>query len=179
MLDSLVSPCMSLVPFSLLPPCWSSKRVSLYKSMCGPFNRNCLVFQKFLSHSLKLFRFLQTEVVETFLPGTGTLGRWAWCDPGTPHSWDIRSYFYPVHMGPAHMGLTCSMPPPIYPSQCGFFFNSIVVRLPFSSISSICEWWLLCSLAAILMWLCKEASCVYLCHHLDWKFLNFLKHDLL
>ena len=51
---------------------------------------------------------------------------------------------------------------------CGFF-NSIVVRLPFNSISDGSECWLFYILVVILIWLCEEVSRVYLCHHLDWK----------
>ena len=40
---------MPLVPFKLLPQCWSSEVVSLSKSTCGFFKRNCLGLQKFLS----------------------------------------------------------------------------------------------------------------------------------
>ena len=48
---------------------------------------------------------------------------------------------------------------------CGFF-NSMVVRLPFDLISESSEWWLFYSSVVIFMWLCKEASHVYLCCHL-------------
>ena len=61
-----------------------------------------------------------------------------------------------------------------YWSQCGFFFNSVVVGLPFSLISDSSEWWLSYSLVVILMWLCKEASHIYLRCHLDRKSGNFL-----
>ena len=33
---------MPLVPFKLLPLCWSSEGVSLSKSVCGPVKSNCL-----------------------------------------------------------------------------------------------------------------------------------------
>ena len=38
-------PCMSLVPFKLLPWCWSSVGVSLSKYVCGFFKGNCLGLQ--------------------------------------------------------------------------------------------------------------------------------------
>ena len=62
----------------------------------------------------------------------------------------------------------CTSAPPTSLDRCGFF-NSAVFRLPFRSISNGSGWWLLYSLAVILTWLCKEARCVYLCHHLDQK----------
>ena len=46
--DTSTSPCVPLVPFKLLPQCWSSKGVSLSKFMCGSFKSNCLGLQKFL-----------------------------------------------------------------------------------------------------------------------------------
>ena len=54
---------------------------------------------------------------------------------------------------------------------CGFS-NSVVVRLPFNLISDGSERWLFYILVVILMWLCEEASCVYLGHYLDLKSLS-------
>ena len=51
---------------------------------------------------------------------------------------------------------------------CGFF-NSVVVRFPFNSITDVSEGWLFYILVVILMWLCEEVSSVCLCCHLDWK----------
>ena len=48
MLDTSVLPCMSPVPFKLLPQCRSSEGVSLSMSVWGFFKRNCLGLQKFL-----------------------------------------------------------------------------------------------------------------------------------
>ena len=48
MQDTLVSPSMPLVPFKLPPLCWRSEAVSLSKSVCGFFKRNCLGLQQFL-----------------------------------------------------------------------------------------------------------------------------------
>ena len=44
-----------------------------------------------------------------------------------------------------------------------FFFISLVVRLPYSSI--FCQFWLFFVFKLLLsfFWLCKEAQCVYLC----------------
>ena len=46
--DTLFPPCMPLVPFKLLPWCWSSEGVSPSKSLCRFFKGNCLGLQKFL-----------------------------------------------------------------------------------------------------------------------------------
>ena len=47
--------------------------------------------------------------------------------------------------------------PPTSLDGCGFF-NSIVVKLPFSLISDSSERWLCYILVVILVWLCKEVS---------------------
>ena len=46
----------------------------------------------------------------------------------------------------------------------GFFFISLVVRLPYSSI--FCQFWLFFVFELLFFWLCEEAQCVYLCLHL-------------
>ena len=83
--DTSVPPSIPLVPFTLLPWCWSSEGVSLGKSVCGSFKRNLLGLQKFLSstalipigfYSQKLCRLM-------FLALESWLGR-AWCEAGTP-----------------------------------------------------------------------------------------------
>ena len=40
--DNSVHPYMSLIPFNLLPPHWSSEEVISSKSVLGPFKRNCV-----------------------------------------------------------------------------------------------------------------------------------------
>ena len=54
---------------------------------------------------------------------------------------------------------------PSYQSWCGFFFNSILVGLPFILICDGSEWWLFCTVVVILMWLCEEVSRVFLCRN--------------
>ena len=80
--------------------------------------------------------------------------------------------FYPPHVvvGPA-----CSDSPCFCIStemdlvdRCGFF-SSVVVRLPFNSISDGSGKWLFSSLVVILMRLCEEVSRVSLHLCLDWK----------
>ena len=46
--DNSVPPRVPLVPFKLLPQCWSSERVNLNKSMCCFFKGDCLRLPKFL-----------------------------------------------------------------------------------------------------------------------------------
>ena len=104
----------------------------------------------------------------------GYLSSWHWnpglgalCGIGTPCSWDIPPEFLSTTCGYGTRPFHISTPPTSL-DGCGFF-NSVVVRLSFSSIYDGSEWWLLYISFVILMWLCKEVSCVYLCYHLDWK----------
>ena len=84
---------------------------------------------------------LQPEVVGIYLPGSGTLGWEVWCGAGIPRSTGfpcsrgVPSHFYLPHMGvgPPVLHLCVSAPPTCL-DECDFF-NSIVVRLPFNSIS--------------------------------------------
>ena len=110
--------------------------------------------------------FLQPEVMGTFLPGTGTLGSRVWCGAGAPRSlggdlcsWDILPNFCPPYLWVWDKPIPCLCPS--YLSQCGFFFNSLVVGLPFSQISGSSEWWLFCSVDVILMWLGEEVSTMF------------------
>ena len=58
--------------------------------------------------------------------------------------------------------------PPADLGEC-FFFISVVVRLPYSSI--FCQFWLFSIFKLLLsfFWLCKEVQCVYLHLHLVQK----------
>ena len=61
--------------------------------------------------------------------------------------------------------------PPTGLDEC-FFFISLVVGLPYSSI--FCQFWLFFVFKLLLsfLWLCEEAQCVYLCFHLGRKKLK-------
>ena len=79
--DTSVPPCVPLVPFKLLPQCWSSEGVSLSKSICGFFKGNCLGLQNFLPLT-------QSPLVLT-ARSCGDLPSWhwgAWFGSGTPCS---------------------------------------------------------------------------------------------
>ena len=56
--------------------------------------------------------------------------------------------------------------PPTGLDEC-FFFISLVVGLPYSSI--LCQFWLVFVFKLLSFWLCEEALCVYLCLHLGRK----------
>ena len=118
---------------------------------------------------------------EALFPHAGTLG-WAICHlvhqllPRQPAAaWPALFNNLPprwVHQPPPCR--ESSLPqqpvsaPPTSLDEC-FFFISLVVRLPYSSI--FCQFWLFFVLKLLLSfsWLCEEAQCVYLCLHLGWK----------
>ena len=164
--DTSVSPCIPLVPFKLLPWCWSSGGVSLCKFLCAFFKRNCLGLQKFLPltqsplvFAARIYGDLDTLHWNPGLGGPGVgLGLLA-----PEISLPNLSTTCGCETSPSHV---CT--PPTSLDGCGFF-NSIVHRLPFNSISDSAERWLFYILVLILTWLCKGASYVCLCHYLDWK----------
>ena len=164
--DNSVPPHVSLIPFYLMPRCWSSERVSPISLCVGPLRENAWDSRNLLSlsynpaafHSQKLWGLL-FPALESWAGGPGV-----WLGPlahGIPlpiflrHSW-VWDQTVP-HLCPS------------YQAQCSFFFNSVVVGLPLRLISDRSECWLFCSSAIISMWLCKEASCVYLRCHPDQK----------
>ena len=111
------------MPFHRLHPHWSSEGASPSKSVCVPFKRNCLGFQQFLSSTTSMpTGFSQLEVMETYLPGTGTTGWGAWCGAGTPHSWSIPIFICHTWVWDQPVLHLCQ-------SQRGFFFHSVVVGL--------------------------------------------------
>ena len=129
--NNSVPPCMSLVPFKMLPQHWSSELMSL-SSVCRPFRRNCLGLQKpsvSLSHS-RLW-FLQPEVMGTYLPGTGSPGWGTWYGTGTTHSSvgtstsSISLLIFNCHMwvwDPVHFMSLLVLP------VCGFFLYILCYR---------------------------------------------------
>ena len=102
------------------------------------------------------------------------------CSPVVPSSLSAHKY-----------GATCSTshclalsplcpgcpPPPLLLDEC-FFFNSLVVQLPYSSIFWHFWLFLFLDLLLSLFWLCEEPKCIYLCLHLGRKFIkltNFIR----
>ena len=102
----------------------------------------------------------------------GPLATTLWCLPAA--AWPV-----PFHNPPprwVHQLLPCceSSPPqlPVSTPPTGldecFFFISLVVRLPYSSI--FCQFWLFFVFKLLsFFWLWEEAQCVYLCLHLGRK----------
>ena len=77
----------------------------------GSLRRTALGPQKFF-HRLNPHWFLQPEVVGTYLPATGTLGRGAWYGAGLLAPEIFLLNFYPPHMGKRLAG---SMSVPLLP----------------------------------------------------------------
>ena len=131
---------MPLVPFKLLPQCWSPEGVSLSKCMCGasPFKKRGLRIPQVLQST-------QPPLIFT-ARSYGDLSFWHW-NPGLVDlvsGWDPLPTRYPSILYPPHMGLgpagsrspclhLCPSFPPTHLGECGFF-NSLVVGLPYSSV---------------------------------------------
>ena len=110
--------------------------MSLSKSMCGFFKVNCLGLQRFLI-LIQSCWFLQPEVMGTYLSGTGTLDCGSWCGAGTPCSQDIPPEFLSTTRG---CGTSLFHVSTLPTSMDGYgFFNSVVVRLSFNTISDRSE----------------------------------------
>ena len=132
----------------------------------GPLRGTAWASNSFF-HQLQLYWFLQLEVVRTYLPGTRTLSWSSRYGAWTPGSQDIPPEFVSTtSVSGTSLFSVCT--PPASLNRCNFF-NSIVVRLLFNSISDASEWCLTYTLVLILMWLCEEASHACLCLHVDWK----------
>ena len=95
--------------------------------MCGFPKRNCLGSSSFF-HQLNPHWFSQPEVVGTYLPGTGTMGWGPGVGLGLLAPEISLPDFYPHGCGASSF---CVHTPPTGLDGCGYF-NSIVVRLPFS-----------------------------------------------
>ena len=133
------------------------------------------------SHYPNTHRFLQPEVLRLYFP---TMKPWVFQSVSLPScsSWFICTQLWGhwLHQQPHTLVLQpplCheSSPPwlrisapPIGLDEC-FFFNSLVVGLPYSSI--FWKFWLVVFLNLLLSFfgLCEEAQCVYLPHHLGRK----------
>ena len=100
------------------------------------FKRNCLEFQNFIPPIQSLLVFVARSYEDLsswhWKPRQGS-----WCGFGTPHSQDIPPEFLSTTHG-CGTSLACICDPPTSLDGCGFF-NSIVVRLPFNSISNSSE----------------------------------------
>ena len=104
MSDLLLPPCVSLVPFKVLPQWWSSEGVSLNEAVCGFFKRNCLGLQQFLPPTQSPLVFAARNY--------GDLYSWHWDSGlvGPGFRLGLLAFeillpnFYPPHLdvGPAH-----------------------------------------------------------------------------
>ena len=104
---------------------------------------------------------------EALFPRAGNLG----CMVCFPPQLFLPVYLHMnvgLHAPPANTLPRVLSAPPTGPDEC-FFFNSLVVRLPYSLI--FYQFWLFFVFNFLLyfFWLCEEAQCVYLRLHLGWK----------
>ena len=119
-------------------------------------------------------RFIYARMWGQGLPATTLWGLLAAAWPALFHNPPPRWVHQPP---PCHESSPPGCPictPPTGLDEC-FFFNSLVVGLPYSSI--FCQFWLFFVFKLLsFFWLCEEAQCVYLRLHLGqksyFKFLN-------
>ena len=134
--DMSIPPHMPLMPFKLLPQCWSSEEVSLSKFVCGFFQRNYLGLQKFPPPTQSLLVFSARSYGDFF--------SWCWKPElmGLVLGWDSSLMRYPSEIFIHHMWVRDQSVLCLHPSYsldgCGFL-NFIIVRLPFNSISDGAE----------------------------------------
>ena len=110
MVDTPVPPCRPLVPFKLLPQCWSSEKVNLSKSVYRFFKRNCLGLLKFLPLPQSLMVFAGRSY--------GDLPSWHW-NPGLGRlvwDWDSSLLRYPSRIFIHHMWMWDQSVPRLHPS---------------------------------------------------------------
>ena len=125
--DTSIFPHMPLLPFQLLPRHWSLEGVSLSKSQacCGTFNRWLLRISPFLLPPQPPLGFTVRSYGDLsswqWITGLGSLV-WGW-DPWLP---SFPSWF----LSTTHV---CGTAPSTCLNECDFF-NSLVVRLLYSSI---------------------------------------------
>ena len=136
LLDARISvfPCVPLVSFKSYSGAGAQRGESEKVSLCVISLRGTAWGSRISFLWLNPHCFLQPYILGTYLPGTGTL---SW---GLVWGWDSSLLRYPSRIFIHHTWMW-DQPKPIpclHPSyqsdRCGFF-NSVVVRLPFSSIS--------------------------------------------
>ena len=123
------------------------------------------------SHHLNPHRFFQSEVLRFYFPSLEPWVAWSVLLPSCS-SWFIcmQMWDHPVYQPPP----CCASSPPQLPvfvpptslNEC-FFFNSLVVRFPYSSI--LCQFWLFFVFKLLLsfFWLCNEIQCVLSLIHIS------------
>ena len=133
------------------------------------------------SHCCNPHRFLQLEVLRLYFPTVEPWITWSVLLPSCS-SWFICMKMWdclvlnlppcwvcqpPCCCESSLLPLPISDPPTSLDEY--FFFVSLVVGLPYSSI--FCQFWLFFVLKLLLsfFWLCEEAQCVCLCLHLGQK----------
>ena len=129
------------------------------------------------SHCLNPHRFLQPETLRLSFPTLEPWVAWSVSFPSCS-SWFIRTQIWDLplcqllpllvlQLPPCHESSPPQLPisaPPTSLTEC-FFFNTLVVRLPYSSIFGSSGYLLFLNLC-FSFWLCEEAQWIYLHLHL-------------
>ena len=134
--DTSVSPCVPLVPFKLLPQCWSPEGVSLCNPVVGPL----------WGHAWESYSFCAAPTPTGFTARSyGDFYSWHWNLglSGLVCGWDsflprYPSWFLSITCG-CGTSLSCVSNPPSPLNQCDLF-NPLVVVLPYNPIFDSFEW---------------------------------------
>ena len=133
------------------------------------------------SHCCNSHRFLQSEVLRLYFPSLESWVVWSVSPPSCSSQficrqmWDHLVYQPPPRpvrqLPPCCESSPSQLPvsaPPTSLGEC-FFFNSLVVWLPYISFSGSSGCFLFLNLLFSFFWLCKEVQCIYLHLHLGRK----------
>ena len=116
-------------------------------SLCGPFKQTLLKIWQFLLPQPP-HCFLQSEVMEIYLPSTGTLGWVVWSGAGITPSQGIPPNFYPPHI---NVGLPMPIPLPLPPPPCATL--CLCGSLPVSVTPLLLPVWMsVASLMDVFLW---------------------------
>ena len=167
---------MPLVPFKLLPLCWSPEVVSLCKSksVWGPLKGDSWESHSFFHHS-NLHRFLQTNYED--LPSQWVLEPWAgWSGLGLG---SLTSEVSPWFLSTTHgCGTADSMPLHISLSLLPIWMNVASLNPWFSDLhtfqfSDKSGWYLFCSHNFCCSCVRRQGVFTYASFHLDQKFVKY------
>ena len=138
----------------------------------GLSNELSCMARSFSGHC-NLHRFLQPWVLRLSFSMLEPWVAWSESFPSCSF-WFIHMQMWDhlVHqLQPCHESYPIWLPvstPPTSLDEC-FFFDSLVVRLPYSLIFLTVLVFFVLNLLLAFFWLCEEAQCIYLCLHLGQK----------
>ena len=157
-----------IVPFQVPPWCWfpGGWACAHSRTPCAPPMESPVIETGSFSCHCNPHRFLQPEILRLYFPTLEPWATWSVLLPSCS-SWLIRMQIWdcPVHQPPpccisSLPGLSISTPPTSL-DEC-FFFNSLVVRLPYG-LTFWQLWLFLFFKLVVILLLVVQGSAVYLC----------------